>query len=63
MVNVPNGKMGRIIGRKGVSILDIKSSIDAEILIGDGKGPKDKVFVIGPVSQVRKAEAIIRGRI
>lgn len=28
VVNVPNGKMGRIIGRKGVSILDIKSSIE-----------------------------------
>lgn len=59
---VPPGKMGRVIGRKGASILAIKESCDAEILLGGSKGPPDKVFIIGPVKQVRKAEAIIRGR-
>ncbi|KAI6670409.1 hypothetical protein NL676_005294 [Syzygium grande] len=34
----------------------------AEILIGGAKGPPDKVFIIGPVKQVGKAEAILRGR-
>lgn len=62
VVDVPPGKMGRVIGRKGASILAIKESCDAEIFMGGAKGPPDKVFVIGPVKQVRKAEAILRGR-
>lgn len=62
VLDVPPGKMGRVIGRKGVSILSIKESCNAEILIGGSKGPPNKVFVIGPVKQVRKAEAMIRGR-
>nr|GMD45563.1 exosome component 10 isoform X2 [Ipomoea batatas] len=56
------GKMGRVIGRKGSSILAIKESCNAEIHIGGDKGPPDKVFIMGPVKQVRKAEAMIRGR-
>ncbi|KAJ9549859.1 hypothetical protein OSB04_022402 [Centaurea solstitialis] len=62
VVDVPPGKMGLVIGRKGASILAIKESCNAEIFIGGAKGPPDKVFVIGPVKQVRKAEAILRGR-
>lgn len=54
--------MGRVIGRKGSFILSIKESCNAEILIGGAKGPPDKVFVLGPVKQVKKAEAILRGR-
>ncbi|XP_068648120.1 uncharacterized protein [Aristolochia californica] len=63
VLNVPPGKMGIIIGRRGASIMPIKESCDAEILIGGAKGPPDKVFIIGPVKQVRKAEAILRGRL
>ncbi|KAK9101237.1 hypothetical protein Scep_024667 [Stephania cephalantha] len=62
VLNVPPGKMGCIIGRRGASILSIKESCNAEILIGGAKGPPDKVFIIGPVKQVRKAEAMLRGR-
>ncbi|XP_077210649.1 3'-5' exonuclease domain-containing protein / K homology domain-containing protein / KH domain-containing protein [Tasmannia lanceolata] len=62
VLNVPSGKMGRVIGKRGASILSIKESCNAEILIGGAKGPPDKVFIIGPVKQVRKAEAILRGR-
>ncbi|KAK6912785.1 3'-5' exonuclease domain [Dillenia turbinata] len=62
IVDVPPGKMGRVIGRRGANILSIKESCNAEIFIGGSKGPPDKVFVIGPVRQVRKAEAILRGR-
>ncbi|KAJ7519000.1 hypothetical protein O6H91_20G018500 [Diphasiastrum complanatum] len=62
VVDVPNGKMGRIIGRKGVSILSIKKSCRANIFIGGAKGPPDKVFVIGALKEVRKAEALLRGR-
>lgn len=62
VLDVPPGKMGRVIGRKGASILSIKESCNAEILIGGAKGPPDKVFIIGPVKQVRKAEAMLRGR-
>ncbi|KAJ0427971.1 putative 3'-5' exonuclease domain, K domain, ribonuclease H-like superfamily [Helianthus annuus] len=62
VVDVPPGKMGVVIGRRGASILAIKESCNAEIFIGGDKGPPDKVFVIGPVKQVRKAEAILRGR-
>ncbi|CAN6457029.1 unnamed protein product [Victoria cruziana] len=62
VVSVPFGKMGRIIGRRGASILSIKQCCNAEILIGGTKGPPDKIFVIGSVKEVRKAEAIIRGR-
>ncbi|XP_065629270.1 uncharacterized protein LOC112003874 [Quercus suber] len=62
VLDVPPGKMGRVIGRKGVTILSIKESCNAEILIGGAKGPPDKVFIIGPVKQVRKAEAMLRGR-
>ncbi|XP_031102739.1 uncharacterized protein LOC116006483 [Ipomoea triloba] len=62
VLDVPRGKMGRVIGRKGSSILAIKESCNAEIHIGGDKGPPDKVFIMGPVKQVRKAEAMIRGR-
>lgn len=62
VMDVPPGKMGRIIGRRGASILSIKESCNVEIFIGGSKGPPDKVFVIGPVQQVRKAEAILRGK-
>ncbi|KAG5537827.1 hypothetical protein RHGRI_025061 [Rhododendron griersonianum] len=62
VLDVPPGKMGCIIGKKGASILSIKESCGAEILIGGAKGPPDKVFIVGPVRQVRKAEAILRGR-
>ncbi|KAF3447496.1 hypothetical protein FNV43_RR12682 [Rhamnella rubrinervis] len=62
VMDVPPGKMGRVIGRRGASILSIKESCNAEILIGGSKGPPDKVFIIGAVKQVRKAEAILRGR-
>ncbi|KAK7310740.1 hypothetical protein RJT34_08436 [Clitoria ternatea] len=63
VLDVPRGKMGRVIGKKGATILSIKESCNAEILIGDAKGPPDKVFIMGPVKQVRKAEAMLRGRI
>ncbi|EEF45822.1 egalitarian protein homolog [Ricinus communis] len=62
VLGVPPGKMGRVIGRRGASILSIKESCNAEIFIGGSKGPPDKVFIIGPVKQVRKAEAILRGK-
>ncbi|CAK7353082.1 unnamed protein product [Dovyalis caffra] len=51
VLDVPPGKMGRVIGRRGASILSIKESCNAEILIGGVKGPPDKVFIIGPVKQ------------
>lgn len=63
VLDVPPGQMGRIIGRKGASILAIKESCNAEIHMGGDRGPPDKVFIIGPVSQVKKAEAILRGRL
>ncbi|KAK7291022.1 hypothetical protein RIF29_05863 [Crotalaria pallida] len=63
VLDVPSGKMGRVIGKKGATILSIKESCNAEILIGGGKGPPDKVFIMGPVKQVRKAEAMLRGRV
>ncbi|KAG1346379.1 putative THO complex subunit 6 [Cocos nucifera] len=62
VLNVPPGKMGRVIGKRGASIRSVKQSCNAEILIGGAKGPPDKVFIIGPVMEVRKAEAILRGR-
>ncbi|WCJ29556.1 hypothetical protein M5689_011182 [Euphorbia peplus] len=62
VLDVPPGKMGCIIGKRGASILSIKESCNAEIVIGGGKGPPNKVFIIGPVKQVRKAEAMLRGR-
>nr|GMD45955.1 exosome component 10 isoform X2 [Ipomoea batatas] len=43
VLDVPRGKMGRVIGRKGSSILAIKESCNAEIHIGGDKGPPDKV--------------------
>ncbi|GAV88853.1 KH_1 domain-containing protein/DNA_pol_A_exo1 domain-containing protein [Cephalotus follicularis] len=62
ILDVPPEKMGCVIGRRGASILSIKESCNAEILIGGAKGPLCKVFIIGPVKQVRKAEAMLRGR-
>jgi len=62
VVDVPTGKMGLVIGRKGSSILSIKQSCRADIFIGGQKGPPDKIFVIGAVKEVRKAEAILRGK-
>ncbi|GMI73051.1 hypothetical protein like AT2G25910 [Hibiscus trionum] len=63
VINVPSGKMGQIIGKKGVSIMSIKQSCNADILIEGDKGTPNKVFIIGPLRQVKMAEAIIRGRI
>ncbi|MCL7033771.1 hypothetical protein MKW94_001782, partial [Papaver nudicaule] len=62
VLHVPPGKMGLVIGRRGATIMSVKQSCDAEILMGGSKGPPDKVFIIGPVRQVRKAEALLRGR-
>ncbi|XP_074557445.1 uncharacterized protein LOC141813384 [Curcuma longa] len=62
ILNVPRGKMGRVIGKRGASIQSVKECCGAEIIIGGAKGPPDKVFIIGPVKQVRKAEALIRGQ-
>ncbi|XP_059076299.1 uncharacterized protein LOC131027394 isoform X2 [Cryptomeria japonica] len=62
VIHVPNGKMGRVIGKKGASILAVKECCKAEIFIGGAKGPPDKVFVVGAMKEVRKAEAIIRGK-
>ncbi|KAG5121337.1 hypothetical protein JHK84_039677 [Glycine max] len=63
VLDIPQGKMGLVIGKRGATILSIKRSCNAEILTGGPKGPPDKVFIIGPVKEVRKAEAMIRGRI
>ncbi|CAN1784771.1 hypothetical protein LINPERHAP1_LOCUS16669 [Linum perenne] len=63
VLEVPYPKMGLIIGKKGAVILAIKQAVKAEIFMGGSKGPPDKVFVIGPVREVRKAEALMRGRI
>ncbi|KAL1552375.1 piRNA biogenesis protein EXD1-like [Salvia divinorum] len=63
VLDVPPGKMGYIIGRRGANILAIKEGCSAEIIFGSNKGPPDKVFIIGPVRQVRKAEALIRGKL
>ncbi|PIA42872.1 hypothetical protein AQUCO_02000372v1 [Aquilegia coerulea] len=62
VLHVPPGKMGCVIGKRGASILSVKESCNAEILVGGAKGPPDKVFIIGPLKQVRKAEAILRGK-
>ncbi|KAI6694545.1 hypothetical protein NL676_022255 [Syzygium grande] len=42
VLDVPPGKMGRVIGRRGASIMSVKESCNAEILIGGAKGPPDK---------------------
>ncbi|KAL3844220.1 hypothetical protein ACJIZ3_001623 [Penstemon smallii] len=62
VLDVPRGKMGRVIGKRGANILAVKESCSAEIFFGGDKGPPDKVFIIGPVKQVKKAEAMLRGR-
>ncbi|XP_078432031.1 3'-5' exonuclease domain-containing protein / K homology domain-containing protein / KH domain-containing protein isoform X2 [Wolffia australiana] len=62
VLNVPPGGMGRVIGKRGACIMSVKQSCNAEIFLGGDKGPPDKVFIIGPVKEVRKAEAIFRGR-
>ncbi|KAJ3701946.1 hypothetical protein LUZ61_005651 [Rhynchospora tenuis] len=62
VLDVPPGKMGRVIGRKGASIMSVKQSCNAEIHMGGTKGPPDRVFIIGPVKEVRKAEALLRGK-
>ncbi|GAB2293437.1 hypothetical protein Dimus_027636 [Dionaea muscipula] len=63
VVDIPSGKMGFIIGRKGSSIRAMKQACNAEILIRSNKGTPDKVIIIGPTSEVRKAEAMVRGRL
>ncbi|KAK1285718.1 hypothetical protein QJS10_CPB20g00486 [Acorus calamus] len=63
VLQVPSGQMGRVIGRRGYFIKSIKESCNADIFIGDdNKGPPNMVFIIGPVKEVRKVEAIVRGR-
>ncbi|KAL5221436.1 hypothetical protein ABZP36_026149 [Zizania latifolia] len=43
VLDVPPGKMGRVIGRKGSSIMAVKESCNVEIHIGGAKGPPDRV--------------------
>ncbi|KZV37216.1 hypothetical protein F511_04635 [Dorcoceras hygrometricum] len=43
VLDVPPGKMGCVIGRRGANILSIKESCNAEIFLGGDKGPPDKV--------------------
>ncbi|KAJ3671175.1 hypothetical protein LUZ60_008601 [Juncus effusus] len=62
VLEVPAGKMGRVIGRKGTSIMSVKQACNVEIHTGGVKGPSDRVFIIGGEKEVRKAEAIIRGK-
>ncbi|KAL8537337.1 hypothetical protein ACS0TY_012473 [Phlomoides rotata] len=62
VLDVPPGKMGCVIGKRGANILAVKESCSAEIFFGGDKGPPNKVFIIGPVKQVKKAEAMVRGR-
>ncbi|GER56115.1 3'-5' exonuclease domain-containing family protein [Striga asiatica] len=62
VLDIPHGKMGCVIGKRGANILSVKESCSAEIFFGGDKGPPDKVFIIGPVKQVRKAAAMLRGR-
>ncbi|CAA0806704.1 3-5 exonuclease domain-containing protein / K homology domain-containing protein / KH domain-containing protein [Striga hermonthica] len=62
VLDIPRGKMGCVIGKRGANILSVKESCSAEIFFGGDKGPPDKVFIIGPVKQVRKAAAMLRGR-
>ncbi|XP_051136953.1 uncharacterized protein LOC127255464 [Andrographis paniculata] len=62
VLDVPEGKMGCVIGKRGANILLVKEACSADIFFGADKGPPDKVFILGPVKQVRKAEALIRGR-
>eukprot|EP00271_Cylindrocystis_brebissonii_P018315 TRINITY_DN5119_c3_g4_i2.p1 TRINITY_DN5119_c3_g4~~TRINITY_DN5119_c3_g4_i2.p1 ORF type:complete len:332 (+),score=73.97 TRINITY_DN5119_c3_g4_i2:441-1436(+) len=62
VVDVPEGLMGRVIGKKGASIREIKDACSrAVIFTGGTKGPLNKVFVMGPVKTAEMAEAIIRG--
>ncbi|XP_042035931.1 piRNA biogenesis protein EXD1-like isoform X1 [Salvia splendens] len=62
VLDVPPGKMGCIIGKRGANILEIKECCSAEIFFGGDKGPPDKAFIIGSVKQVKKAEAMLRGK-
>ncbi|GFP88042.1 exonuclease 3'-5' domain-containing protein 1 [Phtheirospermum japonicum] len=62
VLDVPRGKMGCVIGKRGANILSVKESCSAEIFFGGDKGPPDMVFLIGAVKQVRKAAAMLRGR-
>ncbi|MCH81368.1 3'-5' exonuclease, partial [Trifolium medium] len=54
VLDVPPEKMEALI-------MAIKESCNAEILIGGPRGPPNKVFIIGPVKQVKKAEDMLRG--
>lgn len=64
VVDVPAWLMGKVIGRKGVAIRSLNESTKAEVIVGGGsRGPPDKVFFIGPSSEVYAAKAILRGRI
>ncbi|KAK7410410.1 hypothetical protein VNO78_01174 [Psophocarpus tetragonolobus] len=56
VIEVPPHKMGAVIGTEGKTIVSIKRRCDADILTGK---PSNKVFLIGPVSQVRQAETIL----
>ncbi|KAJ9168260.1 hypothetical protein P3X46_019808 [Hevea brasiliensis] len=55
VLDVPPGRMGQVIGKRGASILSCSN------FFGGSNGPPDEVFIVGPVKQVRKAEAMLRG--
>lgn len=62
-IDISPWEIGLVIVRKGASIRTIKEACNAEIIIHGNKGILDKVIIIGPTSEVRKTEAMVRGRL
>jgi len=59
VIDVPPGKMGRVIGVQGDSIRHIKKSFRCDIFIEKQRGPPDKIFLIGTADEVLKAKNLV----
>ncbi|KAF3324571.1 Exonuclease 3'-5' domain-containing protein 1 [Carex littledalei] len=60
ILNIPSHKMGPVIGKKGSFIRFVRQSSKAKIF---AEGTAKKVFIIGRPEEVRRAKALIQGKI
>ncbi|XP_078168843.1 uncharacterized protein LOC144563268 [Carex rostrata] len=60
MLNIPSHRMGPVIGKKGSFVRSVRQSSKAKIF---AEGIAKKVFIIGRPDEVRRAKALIQGKI
>ncbi|KAJ3701948.1 hypothetical protein LUZ61_005653 [Rhynchospora tenuis] len=63
ILNIPLGRMGCVIGKRGSFIRFVEQSSNAKIFTGRSGCPDDRVFIIGLPGEVRNAKALIESKL